>query len=123
MQDEWTRSRSMLEDVIGAPVVTASIPGGFGNELTYRTAAEAGYEVLFTSEPHLLSRRIEGMLCVGRICPKRGTSLSRVAAFAQGQGLEREQVIRMAKNTVHAFLNAVPSWRGAEGATSPAGIR
>lgn len=39
MDDEWRRSRAILEDVIGAPVVAASIPGGHGDLATERTAA------------------------------------------------------------------------------------
>ena len=51
MLDEWTKSRSVLEDVLGHDVAIASLPGGYFSPTVAETAAEAGLRVLFTSEP------------------------------------------------------------------------
>jgi peptidoglycan/xylan/chitin deacetylase (PgdA/CDA1 family) len=49
--DEWARSRAVLQDIIGGPVVTASVPGGFFSRRVARAAAIAGVQTLMTSEP------------------------------------------------------------------------
>lgn len=103
MDDEWRRSRAILEDVIGAPVVAASIPGGHGDLATERTAAAAGYAFLFTSQPRLVPWRTDRILCVGRVCPKAGTAPERVGALARGQGFTRELMLWRAKSAVRAL--------------------
>ena len=104
MDVEWRRSRAILEDVIGASVVAASIPGGHGDRATERTAAAAGYTFLFTSQPRLIPWRTDGMLCVGRVCPKAGTAPERVGALARGQGFTRERMLWRAKSAVRRLI-------------------
>jgi peptidoglycan/xylan/chitin deacetylase (PgdA/CDA1 family) len=49
--DEWAHSRAVLQDIVGGPVVTASVPGGFFSRKVARAAAIAGIQTLMTSEP------------------------------------------------------------------------
>ena len=49
--EEWRRSVDVLQDVLGAPVLTASVPGGFYTRPVGVAAAAAGIRVLFTSAP------------------------------------------------------------------------
>ena len=51
MVSEWSRSRAMLEDILGHAVDVASVPGGYFSAVVARAAREAGIRVLFTSEP------------------------------------------------------------------------
>lgn len=48
---EWGSSRVVLEEILGEPPLTASVPGGYLSDSVAASAAAAGYEVLFTSEP------------------------------------------------------------------------
>lgn len=104
MREEWARSRQILEDVLGARVIAAAIPGGHGSHLTERTAATAGYMYLFTSVPTQRPWRTDGMLCLGRVCPKRGTPVSRIARLASGRGLGRELWLWRAKSAARACI-------------------
>jgi peptidoglycan/xylan/chitin deacetylase (PgdA/CDA1 family) len=63
---EWTRSRQELEDLLGAPVTSASVPGGFFSRRVAETAANAGFRVLFTSEPVAEVARLRDCLIAGR---------------------------------------------------------
>jgi len=51
IRDEWSRSRQMLEDLLGHAVVIGSVPGGYYARRVATGAREAGLEVLFTSQP------------------------------------------------------------------------
>src|SRR5256885_1349860 len=51
LQEEWTRSRGALIEILGDDVVTASVPGGDYSERVARAAGAAGLTELFTSEP------------------------------------------------------------------------
>jgi peptidoglycan/xylan/chitin deacetylase (PgdA/CDA1 family) len=72
MQQEWQSSRHRLEDVLGHRVSAASLPGGYFSTLAARTAAEAGYDVLFNSEPSTTPQSIDGCVIAGRFAIRRG---------------------------------------------------
>ena len=66
MREEWSRSRKVLEDLLGHEVSVASVPGGYYSPLVAETARDAGLRVLFTSEPTIVSREQSGLLVIGR---------------------------------------------------------
>jgi peptidoglycan/xylan/chitin deacetylase (PgdA/CDA1 family) len=72
MLDEWTKSRSVLEDVLGHEVATASLPGGDFSPTVAETAAEAGVGVLFTSEPVTRAGRERACTIIGRFAIRAG---------------------------------------------------
>ena len=87
--DEWTRSRATLEEILGAAVRVASVPGGdFAPEVA-RAAAQAGITTLFTSEPTCDSRSAFGLALEGRFTIQAWTSVSTVAGLAAGDWLPR----------------------------------
>lgn len=63
---EWQKSISALGDLVGAPIRVASVPGGHVSPAVIETAAAAGIEVLFTSEPTTRIYRVESCAVVGR---------------------------------------------------------
>lgn len=63
---EWRHSLAVLQDVLGHPVRTASVPGGFYSRRVAGFAAAAGVKALFTSEPQLRCARVGGCLVLGR---------------------------------------------------------
>lgn len=66
MREEWSRSRKVLEDLLGHEVTVASVPGGYYSPQVAQTARDAGLRVLFTSEPTIVSREQSGLLVMGR---------------------------------------------------------
>ena len=104
MTQEWRGSRDKLEQLLGQPVDTASIPGGDGSPLVYAQAAEAGLRTLFTSEPKLEPFAVNGMNVLGRVCLKRDTAPARVRELAQFRGWRRENAIRRAKVGARVLL-------------------
>lgn len=82
---EWRDSRAALEQIIGASITSASVPTGSFSRTVARSAAEAGYELLFTSEP--VTRLAHGpgdLLIAGRYMLTRATELREAAALARG---------------------------------------
>lgn len=82
MQDEWTRSVAALSDVLGEPVVTASVPGGYYTRPVAETADAAGIRVLFTSAPTMVSHRVGACEVLGRYTLRRWSPASTAAALA-----------------------------------------
>ena len=69
---EWRDSRAALEDILGAEVRTASIPGGYYSKRVAESAADAGITTLFTSEPETKVSRVQGCTVLGRYTIRRG---------------------------------------------------
>jgi peptidoglycan/xylan/chitin deacetylase (PgdA/CDA1 family) len=72
LNDEWARSVKMLSEILGEPVDTASVPGGYYSSRVGETAADAGIHVLFNSEPTTAVHDLSGCLIVGRYNIFRG---------------------------------------------------
>lgn len=87
--DEWSRSAAVLSDVLGQPVRVASVPGGAFSRSVAAAAAAAGITALFSSEPTVRCRRLEGCLVIGRFSMRRGTPARAAAAVAAGRILPR----------------------------------
>lgn len=78
---EWARSRATLEDILGRPVETGSVPGGCYSPVVAQAANEAGIRVLFTSEPVTRVSSRNGCLVVGRFTLRRGDPTDRAGRF------------------------------------------
>ncbi len=85
MLEEWRTSVAVLSDIVGERVRIASVPEGYYSPLVGETAAEAGMEALFTSEPTSRCRRDGGCLVLGRHAVQRGMSPAAVGALAAGR--------------------------------------
>ena len=79
--DEWQRSRAVLSEIIGQPVTTASVPGGFYSREVARAAAASGLEILFNSEPTMGLFDVDGCLVVGRYNVYRGMPANDAASL------------------------------------------
>ena len=73
MRDEWTRSKSVLEDLLGHAATVGSLPGGYFSTTVAQTAAESGLSVLFTSEPTTRVSREQRSAIVGRFAIRQGS--------------------------------------------------
>ena len=85
--DEWSRSRSILSEIVGAGVEAASVPGGDFAPQVAEAAARAGITRLFTSEPTGDARHAFGLALTGRFTIQRWTTAETAAALAAGEWL------------------------------------
>lgn len=100
MINEWQLSIDILTDIIQENVGCASVPGGDMNLNTQLSAQEVGLYFLFTSEPTLVPWKLDNIICLGRVCPKKGTALKKVSDFANHRGFLRELAVRKIKNQI-----------------------
>lgn len=84
VRDEWARSRDVLEQILGTPVKTASVPGGSTSRMVEDAAASCGIEVLFTSEPKAGIHDRGGCLVVGRYQLYGADTAETALAIARG---------------------------------------
>jgi peptidoglycan/xylan/chitin deacetylase (PgdA/CDA1 family) len=98
IETELASSKAFLEDLLGAPVETASVPGGAWSPLVGAVARECGYAALCTSRPGLNGRRTD-LFALRRVAVRRGTPM---AAF------ERYARLKIAREVVRAAALEAP---------------
>jgi len=86
LDSEWQRSVAVLSEIVGQPVVVASVPGGYYARRVAASAAGAGIKLLFNSEPVTRPETVDGCLVLGRFSAKRGHLPEWSAAIAAGDG-------------------------------------
>ena len=86
---EWDSSLADLQGVLGSAVRVASVPGGYHSRRVAELAAEHGITTLFTSEPEMSIRTVDGCTVIGRYTLRR----SHAAAYA-GRLVGRAPVAR-----------------------------
>ena len=93
--EEWRRSVTRLEEILGEPVDVASVPGGYFSEAVAKEAAAAGIRYLFTSEPTKRAYEVDGCLVLGRYTLLRGMPAGMSAGFAsiRGSRIQLKQAI------------------------------
>ena len=79
---EWSKSKAVLESIIGKEITTASIPGGFLSKDIEKSAAEAGYLSLFTSEPQKTIYSVDGCKILGRYSIAQGVTTKTAVRLA-----------------------------------------
>jgi peptidoglycan/xylan/chitin deacetylase (PgdA/CDA1 family) len=86
---EWRTSAEILEQIVGHPVTTGSVPNGFADDTVVETAAAAGIRVLYTSVPVMRRRRHAGVELVGRFAVLRSHDRDRVLGLLAGRRAPR----------------------------------
>jgi peptidoglycan/xylan/chitin deacetylase (PgdA/CDA1 family) len=108
--DEWSRSRSVLSDIVGESVIAASVPGGFYSLDVARAAARAGIQVLLNSEPTVTEFEVDGCRILGRFNVYRGMSAGDAAALVTSPVRRwRQSAFWSAKKAAKTF--AAPIYR------------
>ena len=82
---EWRQSVARLSGLLGEPVRVASVPGGYYSRQVGESAAAAGIQMLFTSEPTALASTLNGCLVLGRYVIQRGMEPAWSGGFAAGR--------------------------------------
>jgi peptidoglycan/xylan/chitin deacetylase (PgdA/CDA1 family) len=108
MLREWIDSRSRLEDLLGHAVTIGSVPGGYFSTAVARTAARAGLQRLFNSEPVRHSRAVDGCEVVGRFTIRRGApaDLARRLVRSAPWARSKEWAVWNAKGLVKPLLGS-----------------
>jgi peptidoglycan/xylan/chitin deacetylase (PgdA/CDA1 family) len=70
--EEWNRSVTELSNILGEPVSSASVPGGFYSKRVAEAASLVGIRVLFNSEPTTNVHDVDGCLVFGRFTVFQG---------------------------------------------------
>lgn len=109
MRAEWRRSIGALTEILGEPVIMASVPGGDVSRRVYDSAEVEGLRFLFTSEPTTRPRFHGSMLVVGRFCPHADTPAHVIARLARFDGWGRHLVRRKLKTALKRA--AAPAYR------------
>jgi peptidoglycan/xylan/chitin deacetylase (PgdA/CDA1 family) len=86
---EWRTSAVILEQIVGHPITTGSVPNGFADDKVVETAAAAGIRVLYTSVPVVRRRRHAGVELVGRFAVLRSHDRDRVVGLLAGRRAPR----------------------------------
>jgi len=107
MLEEWRTSCGVLADLLGEPCSVASVPGGDISTAVLRSAAPGGVRYLFTSEPWITPRQVDGCWILGRFGPKVGTSAARVGALVRFHGWRRALLERRLKGMLRRALPAL----------------
>jgi peptidoglycan/xylan/chitin deacetylase (PgdA/CDA1 family) len=81
---EWKESTRVLGRILGIPVTTASVPGGFYSRRVAAAAARSGIRTLFTSEPVASSHVVDGCVVRGRFSVQQGIPRQWVASLVSG---------------------------------------
>lgn len=79
---ELADSKSFLEDLLGAPVTTGSVPGGAWSPAVARIAGECGYSALCTSRPGVNDGRTD-RLSLRRVAIRGATTAAAVERYAR----------------------------------------
>ena len=108
MVEEWTASRRALEDILGAEVLSGSVPGGYYSTAVARSASASGLRVLFTSEPRRRVRRVLDCDVIGRYTIRQQSPLDRAPGLVVGRpgALGREWAAWNSKKLVKPLLGS-----------------
>jgi peptidoglycan/xylan/chitin deacetylase (PgdA/CDA1 family) len=103
LQKELNGARLMLEDKLGVPITTMSLPGGRYNRRVITACQEAGYTAIYTSIPRAETVPLGSM--VGRLNIRRNMDLEYIAKVLRPESnvlpsLEREYQIKATMKTV-----------------------
>lgn len=87
MLAEWSDSRRALQDILGADVTSASVPGGYFSRRVAHAARVAGYKTLFTSEPETRVRDVGDCRVFGRHTLRHGGPTELPARLLRGESV------------------------------------
>ena len=105
LRDELHRSKQVLEDRLGIPVDSISLPGGRGNQRVLDGCAEQGYTTVYTSDPFDAPGRRDTRVA-GRFMVKRHTDEAGLADMlgSLGQPLSLLRIQHRAKRLLRRAI-------------------
>jgi peptidoglycan/xylan/chitin deacetylase (PgdA/CDA1 family) len=103
---EWRRSSDILEQLLGEPCTVGAVPGGEISSDVLKSAARAGLRHVFTSEPTLRARIVDGCWVLGRFCVKASFTADQLGELAGFRGWAGKLLARRVKS---AACRSLPS--------------
>lgn len=109
---EWKESKSILEEIIQAPITTASVPSGYCSKSIIEAAKESGIKTLYTSKPTNRSLFSGDITIIGRYVVHCNTTLNIVIKIIsnkwyRGWLLARWGILNLAKKILGANYNKI----------------
>lgn len=104
--NEWQHSRDVLSDIIGQPVTSASVPGGFYSKSVARAAVAAGLNVIFNSEPTTSAFQVDEGLILGRY------NIYRSMSAGDAMSLLSSPLRRWRQSAFWTLKKAAKTWAG-----------
>lgn len=101
---EWSQSADILAQLLGEPCLAAAVPGGEISPTVLRSAGTAGLRYLFTSEPQVAPRIVNGCWVLGRFCTKATTTSNEIADLARFRGWSNRLLVRRLKTLARRSL-------------------
>ncbi len=92
LDHEWSHSRQVLTEVLGAPPICAAVPGGFYSDEVAMAASRAGYSRLFNSNPDDRVRRVAGIEVSGRWAIWSSTPAKVAADYTRPRSWSRKRL-------------------------------
>lgn len=86
LHQELHRSKSALEDILGAPVAAISAPHGRWNDAVATACRDAGYSDLYTSDHPAPAREDNGVRIIGRAMVTRSMSTEALNGVLRDRG-------------------------------------
>lgn len=89
LDNEWKTSISKLQDIIGAKILTASVPGGYYSNNVRESAMQNGIRFLFNSEPTTRIGTTKSGVVLGRYSVTTRLSSEDIRHIAEGKSIPR----------------------------------
>jgi len=95
LQHELDFTKKYLEDKIGRPITSVSMPGGRIDSRILNAASKLGYSFVYVSDPWVHDQPYSGLEIIGRAMIRRNTGLRHIKGLIE-QSTFTETSIRMA---------------------------
>jgi peptidoglycan/xylan/chitin deacetylase (PgdA/CDA1 family) len=124
LRREWSESVSVLEDILGRAVQSASVPGGYYSTAVADAAVAAGIRTLFTSEPVTRPRHLGPCVIHGRFAirahdaPEFSARLADRAPWSRWRAWADWNAKSLCKRLLGPSYMRVADWLMAERSTS-----
>ena len=104
--NEIGASKQKLEDKLGVPISSFSVPCGFFGPGIRKVAEESGYQFIFTSQfgVNQAHKRAQTPFCLKRLAIKHGTTLKSFTEMIHGR-LGLSGTVEGAKNVARRFVS------------------
>jgi peptidoglycan/xylan/chitin deacetylase (PgdA/CDA1 family) len=111
VNEEWTTSKLILEEITGETVTTCSIPGGFYNPKHLAILKTAGYDKIFNSTPKYGLINSSGVQIVGRFSIENDTKPSDIdRLLSRNRSVQSYLFCRhFVSKSVHTLLHRLQS--------------
>lgn len=92
--DEWSKSKMILEEIVGECISQASIPGGAISTKVLKGLKQAGYDIVYTSIPTNKTDSFDGISVVGRYTITNHSDITYLKKLLYNSSYRRKLIIK-----------------------------